>query len=453
MNYMKKVFTAGLLLLLYAAAYAEVKLPHVFSDNMVLQQNSSVALWGTAREGARVSISPSWARTRTVVTADADGKWETRIQTPGAGGPYEIVLSDGEKLKLSNIMIGEVWFCSGQSNMEMPMRGYSSQPVEGSMDIILGANPRTPIRVCTVSKAKSDKEEEDCACRWLENRPEVVSATSATAYFFAKQLYETLGVPVGIIVSKWGGTRIESWMQGGELFNAMVAPLIPYTIKGWIWYQGESNRDNADHYASLMESYARMMRERWTAPDMPFYYAQIAPYIYEGENGTSACMIQEAQEKALDLIPHSGMAVTVDIGDRDCIHPARKKDVGQRLAALALCHDYGLKGFVADAPRYKSMSVGEGVINVQFTDYGHGMAPLGHDITGFEVAGEDMVFYPAAAKVASDRKSVDVDIPSEVKSPKAICYAFRNVPGRVNLISAWGIPVGPFRADVIEGCL
>ncbi len=473
---MKKFLILAAALLLCFGAGAKVTLPHVFSDYMVLQQKTAVAFWGTAKEGAKVTITPSWTKTKTVVTADSEGKWEARLQTPAAGGPYEVVLSDGEKTVFSNVLVGEVWFCSGQSNMQMPVRGFGAQPVEGSMDVILSANPRTPIRVCEVPSHTAPAEEKDCNCTWKEHTPEVVASTSATAYFFASQLQQTLGVPVGLIISKWGGTRIESWMsrealaavapgtsfkhlekpgkdmhrRACTLFNGMVAPVIPFTVKGWIWYQGEANRRNYKEYTALMDAYAKMMRERWNAPQMPFYFVEIAPYRYEdGEDGISGALLQESQEKALDVIPNSGMATTVDIGDKDCIHPARKRQVGQRLAALALCHDYGLQGFVADPPRWNGeMKVDGGVINIPFKVDSQGIGPLGHDIIGFEVAGEDRVFHPAKAKVnRNDRRSVDISIPAEVSSPVAVRYAFHNVPVGANLVSTWGIPVGPFRTD------
>ena len=466
------VLAAALLLLAGSAASAKVTLPHVFSDNMVLQQHTQAAFWGTAQAGKKVTISPSWTKARTVVTADSEGRWKARVQTPEAGGPYEITISDGEKLTLGNILVGEVWFCSGQSNMQMPVRGFPAQPVEGSLDVILGARKSAPIRMCTVKNATSPTEKTDCNCNWQENTPDAVAATSATAYFFARQLQATLDVPVGILIAHWGGTRIESWMSREALaalypetrfshldkpvkdmhrypctlFNAMVAPVIPYTVKGWIWYQGEANRHDPPRYVRLMEGYARMMRERWEAPDMPFYYVQIAPYRYEDPVQTKGALLQEAQEKALDVIPNSGMATTLDVGDCDCIHPARKQQVGQRLAALALCHTYGMTAIKADAPRYTGFTVEDGKAILKFKVDGQGLAPLGHELKGFEVAGEDRVFHPAEAKIAKDRKSVEVTIPEGVGTPASIRYAFHNF-AEGNLTSTWNIPAGPFRTD------
>ena len=469
---MKRSFLIAATLLLGIPAGAKVTLPHVFSDNMVLQRQTEVAFWGTADAGKKVTIAPSWTKAKTVVTAGPDGKWNTKVATPAAGGPYEITVSDGEKVTFSNVLVGEVWFCSGQSNMQMPVRGFSAQPVEGSMDVILGARKSVPIRMCTVKSATSPTELDDCICSWEENTPDAVAKVSATAYFFAQQLQTTLDVPVGILVSHWGGTKIESWMSREALasvapetnfkhlekpvkdmhrypctlFNAMVAPVIPYTVKGWIWYQGESNRNAYARYASLMEGYARMMRNRWSAPDMPFYYVQIAPYIYDGPELTSGALLMEAQEKALDIIPRSGMATTLDAGDLRCIHPARKRQVGQRLAALALCHDYGMTALVADAPRFKGFTVDGGKMILSFKVDSQGLAPLGKAIEGFEVAGEDKVFHPAEASISKDRRRVEVTVPDGVGTPVAVRYAFHNF-GSGNLTSTWGIPVGPFRSD------
>lgn len=474
---MKKYLLFAAALLLCAGARAKVVLPHVFGDNMVLQQKTEAAFWGTASARAKVTIAPSWTKDKTVVTAGSDGKWSARVQTPEAGGPYEIELSDGEKTTLSNVLVGEVWFCSGQSNMEMPVKGFAAQPVEGSLDEILNASTTRQIRVCNVVRKTSFKEEEDADCRWVTCSPGMVASTSATAWFFASQLERTLGVPVGLVLSKWGGTKIESWMdrdaylkinpgvdlvqmekntsvephrKACTLFNGMVAPVIPFTVKGWIWYQGESNRQNSAQYAALMEGYAQMMRSRWNSPAMPFYYVQIAPYRYTSDPmDTSGALLMEAQEKALDLIPNSGMATTLDVGDPDCIHPARKRQVGQRLAALALEHTYGMKVIKADAPRFTGFIVDGKKMVLSFNVDSQGLAPLGHKIVGFEVAGEDKVFHPADARVAKDRHSVEVVIPAGIGTPAAVRYAFHDC-GVGNLTSCWGIPVGPFRSDSWE---
>ncbi len=343
-------------------AGAKVTLPSFFSDNMVLQQQCDAAVWGSTDRGRTVVISPSWTRKKYKAVPDADGKWRASIPTPEAGGPYTIKFSDGDKTTLHNVLIGEVWFCSGQSNMEMPVRGFHGQPVEGSADVILVARPSVPIRMCTIEKKYSLTPLDSCNGSWQEHTPQAVADCSAAAYFFALKLYEVLGIPVGLLITDWGGTPIEAWMDeptlrrdfGGEfnfahldhgflpdkypncspcmLFNGQVAPLVPFTFKGMLWYQGESNRDRAEQYARLQPAYVQMMRELFRNPEAPFYFVQIAPYDYSMDPPTLCGYFFEAQESTLAKIPHSGMAATVDLGERKCIHPSRKREVGNRLA-------------------------------------------------------------------------------------------------------------------------
>ncbi|MBP5538265.1 MAG: sialate O-acetylesterase [Bacteroidales bacterium] len=454
---------------------AEVWMPSVFSDNMVLQQQSDVAFWGKAQAGAKVSIRPSWKGAKTVsVQADAEGKWSARIQTPGAGGPYTIVVSDGKKRTFSNVLVGEVWFCSGQSNMEMPVKGLKGQPVEGGFDAILGAEKQLPLRMCTVKKCVSATPKDDCDALWLENEADVVANTSAAAYFFARDIQKALGVPVGILIADWGGTGIEPWMsrevlsrdfpttdlshldmdpmpklpqyKGATLYNGMVHPLIPYTVKGWIWYQGESNRGDGMKYASLQASYVAMMRELWQNEKMPFYFVQIAPYAFRAEpEGETAALLMEAQEKSLDMIPYCGMATTADIGEEWCIHPRKKQEVGRRLALLALKKTYGKALQGAAAPRYDRMEVFPNRVVLYFKDNDCGLGPVNQNFEGFEMAGEDRVFYPAKARVMRGYDTIELTCP-EVPVPASIRYIFHNYAPGV-LKNGSGIPVGPFRTD------
>ena len=354
-------------------AGAKVTLPSFFSDNMVFQQNSQAAVWGRTDSGKKVTIKPSWKSSKTVAVPDKDGNWSATIQTPSAGGPYEVVISDGEKITLHNVLVGEVWFCSGQSNMEMPMRGFRSQPVEGAADVIMSAKPDRQIRMCRINRKASLTPVTECEGSWKENTPEAVASTSATAYWFALRLQEMLGVPVGLLISEWGASTIETWMDretistlfSGEfdlsfldgkelprlkhqtpctLFNGQINPLIPFTFKGMLWYQGESNRYRPEQYVRLQKEYVAMMRRLFRNPDAPFYFVQIAPYRQEGEEDFTSGYFCEAQQKSLEVIPHSGMATTMDVGECGCIHPRRKKQVGDRLANLALVNDYGFKG-------------------------------------------------------------------------------------------------------------
>lgn len=465
-----------LAVLLAAAAFdagAKVTLPSFFSDNMVFQQKAKVAVWGWTDSGKKVTIRPSWTHTKTVAAPDADGKWSAEIQTPSAGGPYTITVTDGEKLVLSNVLVGEVWFCSGQSNMEMPMKGFRNQPVEGAGEVIMSAKPSTPIRMCTIKRKASLVPVIECEGSWKENTPEAVASTSATAYWFALKLQDMLGVPVGILISEWGGSTIETWMDRetisglfpGEfdlsfldgkdlpkrknqspctLFNGQINPLIPFTFKGMLWYQGESNRYRPDQYVRLQKEYVAMMRRLFRNPDAPFYFVQIAPYRQKGEEEFTSGYFCEAQEKSLSVIPHSGMVTTMDLGERACIHPRRKKEVGDRLAYHALVKDYGFKGINPDAPSFESVKFEDGKALVTMKVDAMGLSPWGAEIEGFELSGSDRVFHPAEARM-KDVKVILVSSP-DVPEPVAVRYCFRNYKTG-NLASCWGIPAGPFRSD------
>ena len=470
---MKKALTIILLALLGASwAGAKVTLPSFISDNMVLQQNSEASIWGWTDSGSKVTITTTWTGVKFTAVPDKDGKWMAKIQTPKAGGPYKIFINDGERLTLENVLIGEVWFCSGQSNMEMPVKGFGAQPVVGSTDIILGAKPSVPIRMCTIKRKASLKPLQDTEGSWQVNSPEAVADASAAAYFFARKLQEVLGIPVGILISDWGGSTIETWIDretisgkfGGEfdlgfldgsdlpknqhqtpctLFNGQVAPLIPYTFKGMIWYQGESNRGRYEQYIRLQKEYVEMMRRLFENPDAPFYFVQIAPYPYGDPDNFLSGYFCEAQQKTLDVIPHSGMAATLDIGEYGTIHPCKKLEVGNRLAYLALVNDYGVKGINPVAPTYQSVRFENGNAIITMNVDGMGLSPMGQDLAGFEVAGKEKVFFPATGRVSG--KTVTVSCP-DVEEPVAVRYGFRNWTVGT-LFNCYGIPAGPFRTD------
>lgn len=452
---------------------AKVVLPGIFGDNMVLQQQSEAQFWGKAAPGKKVVIRPSWSSQAVTAAVGKDGRWQAAVPTPAAGGPYTIELSDGESLTLRDVLIGEVWLCSGQSNMEMPMRGFPNQPVEGSADVIIRAKAATPIRVCTVQRATARTPQEECTAQWQQNTPEAVAATSATAYYFARYLQEVLEVPVGIIVTCWGGTPVETWMDretmagfkefdlsflDGEariekpemkpcgLYNAMIAPLVPYTVKGFLWYQGESNRLRPAQYRALMPAFVKMLRERWAQGELPFYYVQIAPYRYENpDEAAGSVLLREAQLLNLQDIPSSGMAVTMDIGNENCIHPAQKEQVGTRLAWLALSKTYGMKGIDADTPVLEKMEIAGNKACLTFRTGREGLAPLGDTLTGFEIAGADRIFHPATARIRKGNGRLIVSSEA-VAEPVAVRYAFRNYT-EATLFNSSGIPASSFRTD------
>lgn len=481
--FLKKPFTALLLampfLLASMSAEAKVRLPSVLGHNMVLQQQTDVKLWGKAKENSPVTVKTSWNNGKYETTADGEGRWLLNISTPAAGGPYEITISDGEPLTLKNVLIGEVWFCSGQSNMEMPMSGFDRQPAKGTNDIIAKAKPATPIRIFNTDseggrwvRQFSKTPQEDCKGEWLENTPVNVSHTSVAAYYFARYVQEVLEVPVGIIVSTLGGSKVEAWMSREAistfktidlsildneekiknitatpcvLYNGKIAPLVNFAIKGFLWYQGESNRDNADLYQSLMPAFVKDLRSKWGRGDLPFYFVEIAPFNYEGADGTSAARMREVQQQNMKDIPNSGMVTTLDIGHPVFIHPMDKETVGNRLALWALSQTYGLEGFGYATPTYKSMEISGNKVYINVDNAQRGLCPMWTPLEGFEIAGEDKVFYPANAEI--ETKTTRLAVSSDkVAHPVAVRYAYKNYP-RASVYSIYGIPLAPFRTD------
>ena len=462
------------------AVTAKVKLPHVLASNMVLQQDSNVKLWGKAKPNAKLSIKTSWDNKTYKTTVANDSTWLVTVKTPKADNKaYQIVFNDGEKTQLDNILMGEVWFCSGQSNMEMPMRGFDRQPLRGTNAIIAKQKPTTPIRMFITDSKKgswfrqfSKTPQADCYGEWLDNRPENVSVTSATAYFFAQYLQDVLDVPVGLIVSTLGGAKVEPWMSREAisqfkdikldilnndkkpniwqdpcvLYNAKIAPFLNYNIKGFLWYQGESNRNNADQYRYLMEAFVKDLRGKWGLGELPFYFVQIAPYRYGNPDATDAAKLREVQALNAKEIPNSGMVCTLDIGAPNFIHPVDKETVGTRLALLALGQTYGRKGFGYLTPTYKSMEKKDGkiYINMDNAPYG-GVCPMWTSLKGFDIAGEDKVFHPAFAEV--EEKTCRLAVSSkDVPNPVAVRYCYHNY-AEASVFNLYGLPLAPFRTD------
>lgn len=464
-------------LFLFCASFclkAQVKLPSIFTDNMVLQQQSQVPVWGWAKEGSAVNVVTSWDGKSYSVKADKAGKWKAIVSTPSAGGPYELTISDGTPLKLNNILIGEVWLCTGQSNMEMPLKGFKGQPIIGSNDAILKSRNKN-LRIYTVPRSSQKEPQANSKpSPWKIASPETVANFSATGYFFGRLLNEMLDVPVGLINVSYGGSTIEAWMDPEvlksfpeikipgksdsikvvnrtptTLFNGMLHPVIGYGIKGCIWYQGESNYERPDQYEGLLPSMVKRWRTLWSQGDFPFYYVQIAPYNYSqlppynyGGKFNSA-YLRDAQRKSAARIPNSAMAVVLDIGEENSIHPAHKEEGGKRLALLALGKTYGMQGFGFASPEYESLTINGSVAVLKFVNAANGLTSFGKEITNFEVAGKDKIFYPA--KAAINGSTVSVSSPM-VKDPVAVRYAFKDfVVG--DLFGTDGLPVASFRTD------
>ena len=470
----KYFFLSTVAVLFFLPLNAQVKLPALFTDNMILQQQSEAPIWGWAEKSKEISIIPSWNNKVVKCKSDANGKWKTTIPTPKAGGPYEIKISDGKEVVIHNVLIGEVWLCSGQSNMEMPMKGFRGQPVLESNNAILKSK-NSNIRLISVPRGKTAEIKDDFEGSWAEAEPKTVADFSAAAYYYGRLLNEILDVPIGLIDVTYGGSCIETWMskettqpyQGtgipnpGDtlkvpnrtptvLFNSMLHPVIGYGIKGAIWYQGETNYINADDYVRLFPIMVKEWRTLWGQGEFPFYYVQIAPFDYkiykpgvEFQEKYNSAYLREAQYKGLDRIPNSEMAVLMDIGEEFCIHPSHKQITGERLAYIALKNSYNVEGIGADCPVFRAMEVNDTLAILSFDKIPNGLTSYGKEITTFEIAGKDKVFYPAKAMLRS--KSIVVSSP-EVKEPVAVRYAFKDfVVG--DLYTTEGIPVPSFRTD------
>lgn len=456
------------------AATAQLRLAPIFTDNMILQRNTQASIWGWTTSSKTVTITTSWNNKKYTTKADATGKWKVQVQTPEAGGPYTLNFNDGKPLTIQNVLIGEVWLCSGQSNMEMPVKGFRGQPINGSNDLILHSTNKN-IRLYTVPRGGTTTPMDTSKqSTWKEAGLESVSNFSATGYYFGKMLNELLNVPIGLINVSYGGSVAEAWMNESSLkdfadikipakndtirqpnkmptvlYNAMLHPVIGYTIKGVTWYQGESNYERADQYEQLFPALVKLWRTLWNQGEFPFYFAQIAPYSYAqlppyrvGGKFNSA-FLRDAQRKAADKILNSGMAVLTDAGEENSIHPANKKAPGERLAVLALAKTYGLKGFGYESPSYDSLVINGNIAEVKFKNASSWLTSYGKELLLFEVAGKDKIFYPAKAFI--QRSAVLVSSP-QVKEPVAVRYAFRDfVTGE--LYSTEGLPVSSFRTD------
>ena len=454
------------------AAQQKLKLPALVSDNMVIQQSTQINIWGWAEKNKTVEIIPSWTKTRVSVNSDGGGKWKTTIKTPTAGGPYSIHLkSNRESITLKNIMVGEVWLASGQSNMEMPIKGYASEPINGNNELILHSK-NSNIRMFTVKRNSSIQPAEDCIGSWQEANPENTPNFSAVAYVFAQKINRVLDIPVGIIHSSWGGTPVEAWTQKeamdkavtaeekstfrynqvknkreqdapSQLFNGMIHPLLNYNIKGVIWYQGESNRNHPKVYQKTFPLMIENWRQLWNNDLMPFYYVQIAPYgRYSGE--VNSAQLRETQLKTMDLLDRVGMAVTLDIGENQSIHPAEKIKVGERLSYWALAKDYNIQGIQFSGPVYKSHKIDGDKIMISFDYASMGLSTYGQPLNNFEIAGTDGIYHPAKAKIL---RNGTLEVFSEkVKDPKEVRYGWKNfLVG--TLFNTFGLPASSFRSD------
>ena len=460
---MKKNLLALIIIFTFSTnIFAKIILPSVFADNMVLQQNSDVAIWGWSDPGETVKIVTSWNSKDTVkVKADNSAAWKTTIRTIGAGGPHSIQILGNNGVTLNNVMLGEVWVCSGQSNMEMSVNW---KLINGEEEAAKANNPN--IRIFHVQKIGAEYPQQTCNATWTLCTPETMRATSAVGYFFARELQQKLNVPVGIIVSAWGGTPAEVWIEKshiennpelnknkhsddsqwwpgspGKLYNSMIAPFVPYGISGAIWYQGESNCENYRVYSQLMKT----LIENWRADfkkDFPFYLVQIAPFDY-GKKGTSQ-YIREQEEIVAKTVPNTGMVVITDLVDNiKDIHPKDKLNVGKRLANYALTETYKQNVGAYKSPSYQAMQVEKGKVRLTFSDVLTGLKCTGKTPERFLIAGDDQKFVPATAKIDGNTIVLSSKL---VKVPVAVRFCFDNTT-MPDVFSTEGLPLAPFRTD------
>jgi sialate O-acetylesterase len=459
--------------LVHSTSFAEVELPALVSSNMVLQRDTTVTLWGWADADEKISVSTSWLDKRLKIKADTSGKWLVEVKTTDSKKPQTIeITSKTSDILLENILFGEVWLASGQSNMEQSLQGYFGQPTFGSQEAIVHAD-NDNLRLFTVA-LEADTHPRDKLgdhTGWQSATPASVKSFSAVAYFYGQRLQQILDVPVGMIHSSWGGSLVEAWMSTESLspikeidltgvdlsrgnrfptvlYNAMISPLIPYTIKGALWYQGESNASRPEEYMKLFPAMVADWRARWGIGDFPFYYAQIAPYAYNWSDSTKAeedhliSKLREAQLHCLDLIPNSGMAVLMDIGEESVIHPAKKKEVADRLLYNALNKTYGVEAVDFSGPVYDEMQIVDDSIYVTFQHAEQGLYSKG-DSDNWEIAGADKVFYPAHTR--RDRQGITVRS-EKVNEPVAVRYAWRSW-AEGSLYDTSMLPASSFRTD------
>ena len=495
LKYITLVFFFGFLSL---STHARLQLPKVIGSNMVLQRDAQVPIWGWDDPGNEVVVVMGAQKKTAKVSKD--GKWIVNLDPMEAGGPHKIQIASGQdEIVLTNVLVGEVWICSGQSNMEWSVRASN----DSAQEITNAKFPQ--IRLFHIPKKASTFPEKDCNASWKECNPESVINFSAVAYYFGRHLKSELNVPIGLVGTAWGGTRIEPWtpipgfdavdnlksiadkvrrfsdldlivdraqrwadavksaVENGRripsppqvpklnhgnptgLYNGMIAPIVPYAVKGAIWYQGESNVGEGMLYHDKMKALIAGWRDVFNKKDLSFHFVQLAPYRYN--RGDALPNIWEAQVATLK-VPGTGMAIITDIGNTQDIHPRNKQDVGKRLALWALAKDYGKGNSVYSGPLYKSMQVEGDKIRIKFEHTGAGLVSRdGKDLTDFMISSSNGEF--VAAKAVIDGHAVIVSA-EDVAEPKNVRFGWNEIVNP-NLSNKEGLPASPFKTDDWKG--
>lgn len=471
----KRIFLFTVIFFVAISSFAKLEIPQVISDNMVLQRNSTIRLWGKANSGSKITILADWQKESISATASNEGLWEANIKTSEAGGPYSIKISaDGETKTLNNILLGEVWICSGQSNMSMPIRGFQSQPIEGSLSAIMESSAYSNIRMFTADRVISDKKEFDVKGTWQVASPNTTGYFSAIGYFYALELHKTLNTPIGMINLSWGGSSAQAWMSldllkmfpeintsaidmkskspqriPTALHNAMFNPISKYTVKGIIWYQGENNIIDYPLYKKIFPAMVEEWRKVIGLGEIPFYYVQIAPYKYKDSEQNESAFLREVQLHSQFLIPNSGMVTTGDVGEENLIHASNKKDISRRLACWALAKTYGLDKIPHQTPVYRKKEVNGNKLMIHFNYAETGLVLKGDPSKVFEIAGDDNIFHPAQALVKGNEGNVLEIWSEQVSNPTNVRYCFKNYFESV-LYNNYMMPASPFRTDSLN---
>ena len=480
----QKILFLVVLMTTVISVNAKVRLPHLVSDNMIIQQQTDVRLLGWAKPGRTVVATTSWSNQRAETKADKQGRWLLTVRSPKASyEPLSITFDDGDgKLIINNVLAGEVWVCAGQSNMEMPVKGFGNCPVKDYNKEIITASRPYQVRSAKIPSIMRMTPQEDADTEWRQCSPQTVGEFSATGYFFAKTVNQALDIPIGLIEANKGGSRVESWLTKENLQkytseptdsdgivnfkkewdyhralvwgNGTFNPILNYTVKGILYYQGCSNvGDPGDQYSEHLKLLVEQWRSQFNLGDIPFYFVEIAPYHYDNVDADWGAKLREQQYKASKLIPNSALVCTNDCVypyETTQIHPAQKQKVGERLAYLALNKTYGFDKVICESPSFKDMQV-KGDTVMLHLDNEFGAISRFEGIEGFEVAGADRVFHPAKASHFWQPGNNYWDeciiiVSPEVKQPVAVRYCFRNFQ-LGNLANAGGLPLFPFRTD------
>ena len=481
----KRILTLSALAMIAYGAQAKVKLSHLVGDNMVIQQQTDVRLWGWAKPNSTVTATTSWSQEKSTVKAGKDGQFLLTVKSPKASyTPLSITFNDGEgDVTIKNVLAGEVWVCAGQSNMEMPVKGFGMCPVKDYNHHVLDAAGSKGVRSIKIPSVMSSKPLNDAQAEWRVCSPKTVGEFSATGYFFARLLSRTLDIPVGLIEANKGGSRVESWLTKENLEkytndptdsvaickrwaqwdyhrsllwgNGTFNPILKATVKGILYYQGCSNvGDKGDQYSQRLKLLVDQWRSQFGLGEIPFYFVQIAPYAYEDNvNGTDGAKLREQQFKASQIIPNSSLVCTNDLVypyETTQIHPAQKQPVGERLAFTALNRDYGYETVQYKSSSYKDMTVKNDTVYIHLQDNYWCDAPF-EQMEGFEIAGEDKVFYPATARHfwqpgGGYWDEAIIITSAKVKKPVAVRYCFKNFQIG-NVKNGVNLPLFPFRTD------